>query len=98
MSNEVSRLTNTASESKPFVVSADTARILRLIQKVDDVYNEASNLLAYLYDDKTAESIMTAKYNEKFFGIVDELKGELADKIYDTLCKLENLVEDEIEI
>lgn len=98
MSNEVIRLTNTASESKKFVVSDDTARILRMILKVDDVYNEVSELLTYLFDEETAENTMMSNYNEKFFGIVDGLKGELAENIYSSLCNLENLLDDEIKI
>ena len=62
------------------------------------MYNEVSDLLKHFYDEGTTETIMANDYNDKFFGIVDKLKGELADNIYSSLCNLKNLSEDDIEI
>ncbi len=98
MSNEVIRMTNTASEVKKFAVSADTEIIIRLILEVDDLYNKVSALLTTLYGERDAEATMANGYNEYFWGITDKLKGVMADNIHSSLSNLKNLVEDEIEI
>ena len=83
---------------KKFAVSDDTARIVRLMLKVDELYNEVEELMSYLYDGETADTIMQNVYNEKFFSITDGLKDELGDNIYSSLCNIENISDDVVEL
>ena len=83
---------------KKFAVSDETARIVRLMLKVDELYNEVEELMSYLYDDETAETIMQNDYNENFFSITEGLKDELAENIYSSLCNIENISDDVVEL
>lgn len=83
---------------KKFAVSDETARIVRLMLKVDELYNEVEELMSYLYDDETAETIMQNDYNESFFSITEELKDELGENIYSSLCNIQNISDDVVEL
>lgn len=83
---------------KKFAVSDETARIVRLMLKVDELYNEVEELMSYLYDDETAETIMQNDYNENFFSITEGLKDELGENIYSSLCNIENISDDVVEL